>query len=274
MLLIGLEKEQYELLKAPINHHILISGPRGSGKTSLIKFLASAKRRRLTFISSATTNLDHILTTLLSVKEGDIIAIDEIHRLNKVMEEALYVPMEEFILYIPTQYGGTTQIKLPQFTLIGTTTQLSALSKALKSRFVLHIQIPTYSLKTLSKIVKVNFPNLTLKDSVLIAHHSIVPREAINLAKRVVSLGLGVQQGLAFLGYKNGLTSLEFKYLDLLKSQERLSLNSISSILQISKEDVQLLEEKLLRRKLIKITSSGRSLTFEGLLLLRKGGRL
>ena len=122
--------------------HIIIYGPSGLGKTTLAKIVASEMNSTLTIVEAPTIkNSSDLINTLSSITEGEILFIDEIHRLSMKIEEILYFAMEDFIL--KSQEDNET-IKLPKFTLIGATTKLGMLSEPLRNRFGINIELHPY----------------------------------------------------------------------------------------------------------------------------------
>jgi len=174
--------------------HLLFSGPPGLGKTTLAGILARAMGARLRVTSGPVLeragDLAGILTTL---EPGDILFIDEIHRLNKVIEEYLYPAMEEFRLDILIDQGPNARcisINLPQFTLIGATTRSGMLSAPLRSRFSMINRLDYYDTSTLQTIVKRSAGLLQLDIDAEAAHEIArrsrgTPRIANNLLRWV-----------------------------------------------------------------------------------------
>ena len=119
--------------------HLLFYGPPGLGKTTLASVIANELEANIKITSApALERPRDIIGILMSLKNGDILFIDEIHRLNKVTEEILYPAMEDFFLDMTTgkaQTVKTLRIPLPKFTLIGATTKAGALSGPLRDRF-------------------------------------------------------------------------------------------------------------------------------------------
>lgn len=275
MNLIGLDSIKYEINRLQEVPHILISGARGTGKTTLARYISHIKNKRLIFTTGNTLKKIELLNIFINIQEGDILLIDEIHRLSPKLEEILYQPMENFMLPVKTTYGEQQQFKLPKFSLIGTTTKPSMISKPLMSRFQLHFQISHYNIRELARIIMSNYSNINRKTALKIAVNVVTPREAINLAYRCVNLAnknvnKEIDNILEFIGYKHGLSKNERFYLKILYNCQRLSQTSLCSALQVDKDELSFIEDKLLLRRLIEITNKGRQLTFKGLQLVRK----
>ena len=137
--------------------HVLLHGPPGLGKTTLSHIIATELATNLKVTSGPVLekagDLAGILTNL---EEGDVLFIDEIHRLNKVIEEYLYSAMEDFKIDLMIDSGPSArsvQIKLNPFTLIGATTRSGLLSAPLRSRFSIIFRLEYYNKKILKKIV-------------------------------------------------------------------------------------------------------------------------
>lgn len=137
--------------------HILLSGPPGLGKTTLAHIIASATGSQLHSTSGPQIekagDLAGILTNL---KRGDVLFIDEIHRLHPAIEEYLYPAMEDYRLDIIIDQGPnarTIELSLPRFTLIGATTRAGMLTAPLRSRFTMTNRLDYYTAEELTKIV-------------------------------------------------------------------------------------------------------------------------
>jgi Holliday junction DNA helicase RuvB len=137
--------------------HCLFSGPPGLGKTTLAHIIAKAMGTQLVVTSGpAIEKAGDLAGILTNLKHGDILFIDEIHRLSTVAEEYLYPALEDFCLDLLIDSGPSArsvQVKLNPFTLIGATTRSGLLSAPMRSRFLIHLRLDYYDIQTLSKIV-------------------------------------------------------------------------------------------------------------------------
>lgn len=154
--------------------HILFFGPPGLGKTTLSHIIAQQMGANIK-VSAApmiekTGDLAAILTNL---SDGDILFIDEIHRLSPAIEEILYPAMEDFRLDIIIGSGPAAQtlkIDLPKFTLIGATTRAGMLSNPLRDRFGMNFRMEFYSTQELDKIVQIASNKLNTRIDLSLIH--------------------------------------------------------------------------------------------------------
>lgn len=150
--LIGAAKQRGETLG-----HCLFSGPPGLGKTTLANILARAMESNLIVTSGPVIEKPGDLAGILtSLKPKDVLFIDEIHRLNRAVEEYLYQAMEDFALDLMIDSGPnarSVQVKLNRFTLAGATTRLGLLSEPLRSRFAFTCRLDYYDPSLLEKIL-------------------------------------------------------------------------------------------------------------------------
>jgi Holliday junction DNA helicase RuvB len=137
--------------------HVLLSGPPGLGKTTLAHIIAKAMGANVKSTSGPTVEKAADLAGLLTnLEEGDVLFIDEIHRLQKTIEEYLYPAMEDFKLDIIIDQGPnarSVRLNLPRFTLIGATTRSGLLTAPLLTRFPIRERLDYYSAEQLQKIV-------------------------------------------------------------------------------------------------------------------------
>ena len=177
----------------PIDH-VLLSGPPGLGKTTLANIIAKAMGSNMKSTSGPTIEKAGDLAGLLTnLEEGDVLFIDEIHRLQKTIEEYLYPAMEDFKLDIIIDQGPnarSVRLNLPRFTLIGATTRSGLLTAPLLTRFPVQERLDYYQAEQLQKIVvrSARLLNIEIEENgaVEIARRSRgTPRISNNLLRRV-----------------------------------------------------------------------------------------
>jgi Holliday junction DNA helicase RuvB len=174
--------------------HLLFSGPPGLGKTTLAHIIAKSMGASLKCTSGPTIEKAGDLAGLLTnLEEGDVLFIDEIHRLQKTIEEYLYPAMEDFKLDIIIDQGPnarSVRLNLPRFTLIGATTRSGLLTAPLLTRFPIRERLDYYQAEPLRKIVARSANllgiQIDLEGAMEIARRSRgTPRIANNLLRRV-----------------------------------------------------------------------------------------
>lgn len=137
--------------------HVLVYGPPGLGKTTMAGIIAHEMMTNLKITSGPAIERPGDLAAILTnMRKGDILFIDEIHRMSRVVEEILYPAMEDFALDIIIGKGSSARnirLKLPRFTILGATTRLSLLASPLRDRFGAIFRLEFYSPEDLEKIV-------------------------------------------------------------------------------------------------------------------------
>ena len=152
-IMLGAAKKRKETVE-----HLLLHGPSGLGKTTLAYLIAKELGSNLKMTSgTALEKAGDVGSILTSLNDGDVLFIDEVHRLNKAVEEVIYPAMENFKLDIIIGKGNsakTLQIDLPKFTLIAATTKISMLSSPFRSRFGVNFRLDFYGQEDIEKIIK------------------------------------------------------------------------------------------------------------------------
>lgn len=177
----------------PIDH-VLLYGPPGLGKTTMATVIANEMGAQIRVTSGpAIERAGDLASLLTNLQDGDILFIDEIHRLHRVVEEVLYSAMEDFKLDIMLGKGPSARslrLDLPKFTIIGATTRTGALAAPLRDRFGMIHRLEFYEPSEIKKIIKraagiLSVPVDDEAASLLAGRARLTPRIANRLLKRV-----------------------------------------------------------------------------------------
>jgi holliday junction DNA helicase RuvB len=248
--------------KEPIEH-ILLYGPPGLGKTTISHLIAREMNVSIKVTSGpAIERAGDLASILTNLEKGDILFIDEIHRLNKVVEETLYPAMEDYALDIVIGKGPsarTLRLDLPQFTIVGATTRIGLLSAPLRDRFGVVYRLNFYSPFELEEIIKRGALKLkTPIDSESVKEISVrargTPRIALKLLKRVrdyaqvhgdgkINLEI-TQKALAMLEVDSkGLDNNDIRYLRALIEKHSGGPVGVETMASTISEDISTIED-------------------------------
>jgi Holliday junction DNA helicase RuvB len=276
--------------------HILLYGPAGLGKTTLSIIVANEMSSNIKIVSAQVFEKNGDLVALLSsVKDNDIVFIDEIHRLKINLEEVLFPAMEDFKLDVLIGKGVSSQtvrLNLPHFTLIGATTQVGNISKPLQTRFGIILKMDYYDDNSLQKIILRASKLLQIDiddDSALeIAKRSRgTPRIAIRLLKRVHDFSIFLKKNLITVDVvnksleeigidKDGLDLMDRRILTTILNDYNGGPVGLSTLSISISEDKRTLEEFyepfLIQKGFIRRTSKGRMITEKGMEYLKNNG--
>ena len=255
--------------------HILFSGPSGFGKTTMAHIISKQWQVNIKAVTwYAISKPSEIISILNTLENGDILFIDEIHRLKPNIEEVLYIAMEDFVIDMVMPEGGNVRIPINPFTLIGATTKSESLSQPIKNRFVYHFHFMEYTQSEKETIIKKYLDKYEIKtDDKIIKKVSekvgSVPREIHNLCIKIRDYVITETQDKFlteslredFLTHsqidEGGMTPLHAKYLEILEKADRpLGVKAIAVLLWINEKAVEEDVEPLLL-KLWKIEKSG-----------------
>ncbi len=273
--------------------HILFSGPAGLGKTTLANIIAYEMGANIKTTAAPMIEKSGDLAAILTnLNEGDVLFIDEIHRLSPAIEEVLYPAMEDFRLDIIIGSGAGAQsvkIDLPKFTLIGATTRSGMLSNPLRDRFGMSFRLDFYKDDELALIVKKAASKLDKEceneAALEIAKRSrSTPRIALRLLRRVRDFSdvndekkinkLRAKEALNSLGVNElGFDNMDLKYLELLLGANRrpLGLANIAAALSEDENTIEdVIEPYLLANGYIERTAKGRIASFKSYELMKK----
>jgi Holliday junction DNA helicase RuvB len=265
--------------------HALFYGPAGLGKTTLSQIIAKEMKASIKITSGpALERAGDLASILTNLEKGDILFIDEIHRINKTVEETLYSAMEDFALDIVLGKGPsarTMRLDLPQFTIVGATTRAGMLSAPLRDRFGVIHRLNFYTPLELGEIIrdgaaklKIAIDRESIEEIALRARGT--PRIALKLMKRVRDYAQVKGEGnitkkdtdntLRMLEVDaRGLDPLDVKYLSAIIDKHGGGPVGIETVAYTISEDIGTLEDivepYLMQLGFIKRTPRGRLVT-------------
>ena len=266
--------------------HIMFYGPPGLGKTTIATIIANELGSNIKIVTG--TSIDKpadLAMILMNIEEGDVLFIDEIHRIPKIAEEAIYSAMEDFQLNINVVDGNAMNViklNLPKFTLIGATTRIGMLTKPLRDRFGMTLRMNYYSIEDLCKIIK----NASIKleigiddaSAIEIAKRSrFTPRVSLKILKRMRDFADYLDKDIidkevideclsSMKIFEYGLDENDLKYLEILNlTNKPLAIKTLASKLNESIETIEdSIEPYLIENNFIEKTAKGRIITDKG----------
>lgn len=282
--------ESAKIRNAPLDH-MLFYGPPGLGKTTIAGVIAEEMGKKILSVTGPVIErAGDLASKLSSLGEGDMLFIDEIHRIPSHIEEILYPAMEDFVIDIvigESSTSRTIRLELPKFTLIGATTRPGMLSSPLRDRFGSVNKLEFYTPAELAAIIKRDAAVLDIKisddASMEIGRRSRgTPRIAIRILKRLIDFAVvknsndpvidmeTARYGLSFLDVdENGLDKNDLKILKSIHENFKdgpVGLETLAAFIAEDEKTVEdVYEPYLMQTGLLQKTPRGRILTEKGI---------
>ncbi|EXU60871.1 Holliday junction branch migration DNA helicase RuvB [Mesomycoplasma ovipneumoniae] len=268
--------------------HILFYGPPGTGKTTLANIVANVLESKIKYVQGPLLEKKaDVLAVLANISQDTILFIDEIHGINKNIEELLYSAMEEFVIDLQIGVDGEQKImrmKLPHFTLIAASTKLAQISTPLQNRFGYIAKIVNYTTDEMVQIISNSAAILKLEVNKEIIKYiasfsNNTPRIANNLLKRIRDFALVlnkkkidreiVNKTFDSIGiYNQGLSQINIEYLNTLFKifkGKSVALDVLANVLKEHRQTIiNIIEPPLIEKELIEKTPRGRRITSKG----------
>ena len=259
--------------------HLLFYGPAGTGKTTLANAISNEMGCSLQTANGANLrSIKSVVAYLMQIEKDSILFIDEIHRITPIVEEFLYPVMEDFKIDMAVSEEKTISVSIPNFTLIGATTEIGLLAKPFIDRFKNKHTLKLYSNKDLRAIAEANVDKLeiSLSDDAMnlaakvskgtprIVNSTLEWLRDYKVAKHLGQLSVkDVEAAMKIRGVNtSGLTDVDRQYLRVLSNSDiPLGVSTISATTGIDKVTIEgIIEPWLLRNDIIKKTPRGRIL--------------
>lgn len=278
------------LKRNSILDHVIIHGASGCGKTTLATVIANELKQKIIYTNGVNfQKVSDVISVMTNINEGDILFIDELHRIPKNIEEIIYSVLEDSRLDLVYGSGIDKQmlnIEINNFTLIGATTMYGNISEPLRNRFPINITIKDYNLDDMLKItarscklLNINMPENVQVEFVKVTRNT--PRIANNILKRIndyeIEFNLDVIDLVKFNSIINkiginkfGLEQREMQALHAIYDNGPVGSDAIAKILGTDKGTYEIaIEPYLVKSTYVKLTKSGRVLSTKGIEVIK-----